>query len=78
MGSKILFRTVFINLEQVVHFLLCRLLTTLNNIVEPESGVTVLFSMLTTAQNNVGSKILFNTVFINLEPVVHSGSFFAV
>ena len=25
MGSKILFNTVFINLEQVVHFLLCRL-----------------------------------------------------
>ena len=26
----------------------------------------------------MGSKILFNTVFINLEQVVHSGSFFAV
>ena len=26
----------------------------------------------------MGSKILFNTVFINLEQVLHSGSFFAV
>ena len=26
----------------------------------------------------MGSKILFNTVFINAEQVVHSGSFFAV
>ena len=26
----------------------------------------------------MGSKILFNTVFINLEQVVHSGSFLAV
>ena len=26
----------------------------------------------------MGSKILFNTVFINLEQVAHSGSFFAV
>ena len=26
----------------------------------------------------MGSKILFNAVFFNLEQVVHSGSFFAV
>jgi hypothetical protein len=33
----------------------------LNNIVEPESGVTILL----TTVNNVGSKTLFNPVFIN-------------
>ena len=35
--------------------------TILNNIVEPESGVTILL----TTVNNVGSKTLFNPVFIN-------------
>ena len=41
MGSKILFNTVFVNLEQVVHFLLCTrknyelLKTGLNNVVLP-------------------------------------------
>jgi hypothetical protein len=34
----------------------------MNNIVEPESGVTILFNMV----SNVGSKTLFNPVFISI------------
>ena len=37
------------------------LFTLVNNIIEPESGVTILL----TTVNNVGSKTLFNPVFIN-------------
>jgi hypothetical protein len=40
-------------------------LTILNNIVEPESGVTILL----TTVNNVGRTTLFNPVFINIATV---------
>jgi hypothetical protein len=41
-----------------------QLSTILNNIAEPESGVTILFNIVD-SMNNVGSKTLFNPVFIN-------------
>jgi hypothetical protein len=40
---------------------------TCHNIVEPESGVTILFNVVGNyMNNNVGSKTLFNPVFINI------------
>jgi hypothetical protein len=46
--------------------LLPTLFTLVNNIVEPGSGVTILFNIMLTTVNNVGSKTLFNPVFINI------------
>jgi hypothetical protein len=39
--------------------------TILNSIVEPESGVTILFNIVETV-DNVGSTTLFNPVYINI------------
>jgi hypothetical protein len=40
--------------------------TILNNIVEPESGVTILFNIVDNYELDVGSKALFNPVFIGI------------
>ena len=45
--------------------------TTLNNIVKPESGVTILKTLLT-AVNNMGSKTLFNPIFIGIASATNS------
>jgi hypothetical protein len=40
--------------------------TILNNIVDPESGVTTLFNIVDNCEQSVGSKVLFNPVFISI------------
>ena len=51
----------------IKHCFVCHIVA---NIVEPESGVTMLNNILAT-WNNVGSQTLFNVVFIKPEQVVH-------
>jgi hypothetical protein len=60
--------TGLINVLLPTLFTLINMTTTLNNIVEPESCVTILFNieLLLTTVNNVGSKTLFNPVFITI------------
>ena len=55
----------------IKHCFVCHIVAKiLNNIVEPESGVTIQNNILAT-WNNVGSQTLFNVVFIKPEQVVH-------